>query len=500
MSIPSALVMLMVLGTPMAASGCAGEGADEGAVDQGAGGGPASGGLPIGIPAPSFGMTERAGATTLTVTGTDSIPNPIPAGSVIEITGVYTRTYGESATLQCEGTQASPAFIRGAAGSKVQAGFQVSGSYCIFENLDFEPGGFLVKSPADHVVLRNSDVSGTPTSGGTAVVNWSASDIHDILFWKNQIHDNGNWQILSDQDNHGTQVGRNGGARYGSTYNVWILENTYYHNSGSGVQVIGNTDGQAKLHHIYIGRNVAHHNKQTGFSTKQASDVIFSENHSYSARPSPSSVGSGLSGQYSPNRVWYLYNKIHDTDVGIRVASNLGSHESQIYLIGNVAWNVHSTTGFNPNTGWANACWSIVGGTSRYIINNTCYDADSGYRSPSAGSHLISGNIFADIIPEGAHMFVETRRAQVTARNNLTDEGARTKNAECSKCVVGNPGFANPVAGDLTLTPASAAVDKGVEEDVYATFQKLYGLDIRRDAAGRPRPSGGGWDIGAYER
>ena len=65
------------------------------------------------------------------------------------------------------------------------------------------------------------------------------------------------------------------------------------------------------------GRNVAHHNKQTGFWTKQAEDVIFSENLSYSHRTSDSSTGACMGFQYAPERVWFINNHIHDCEVGI---------------------------------------------------------------------------------------------------------------------------------------------------------------------------------------
>ncbi|MCL4298614.1 MAG: DUF11 domain-containing protein [Anaerolineae bacterium] len=51
----------------------------------------------------------------------------------------------------------------------------------------------------------------------------------------------------------------------------------------------------------------------------------------------------------------------------------------------------------------------------------------------------------------------------------------------------GNPAFVNPAAGDYHLTPASAALDKGINAGVTG------------DIDSQPRPQGGGYDLGADE-
>jgi hypothetical protein len=51
----------------------------------------------------------------------------------------------------------------------------------------------------------------------------------------------------------------------------------------------------------------------------------------------------------------------------------------------------------------------------------------------------------------------------------------------------GNPGFVDPAHDNYHLTPASAAINAGVDVGVYT------------DLDGGVRPVGGGFDIGAYE-
>jgi hypothetical protein len=68
-----------------------------------------------------------------------------------------------------------------------------------------------------------------------------------------------------------------------------------------------------------------------------------------------------------------------------------------------------------------------------------------------------------------------------------------------SACLDADPLFVDPASGNFDLSPSSPAIDSGVADEAYATFQALYGIDIRKDKAGRARPQGAGWDIGAYE-
>ena len=53
--------------------------------------------------------------------------------------------------------------------------------------------------------------------------------------------------------------------------------------------------------------------------------------------------------------------------------------------------------------------------------------------------------------------------------------------------VYGDPAFRDPGRGDYHLTPASAAIDQGVDAGVTT------------DIDGNSRPQGAGYDIGAYE-
>jgi hypothetical protein len=291
------------------------------------------------------------------------------------------------------------------------------------------------------------------------------------------------------------------------------VDNELYRNSGDGIQIsAGSAAAQPTTHHIYVGRNVAHDNKQTGFWTKQAVDVVFSENLCYAHRPSNSSYGACMGFQYAPERVWFLFNHIHDCDFGIGGSSDNGQGTGQdSYFIGNLIHRIHHSGGYNPNTAWSNAAIMLAGSVNRYIVNNTIHDVDAGINSPGArGSVRIVDNIISSVTePQGSHVFIEmpTTASTSAMHHNLLDGTARIKwggvtdnLSRFQASINADPLFVNPAGEDFRLQAASPAVDAGVMDPVYSTFSSLYGLDIAKDIAGRPRPQGAAMDLGAHER
>jgi hypothetical protein len=506
---------------------------------------------PIGIPTPSFGIGEVArpvpnpwitatagfyyvdksnpvATDTGNAFGTPALPRrtiplSLPAGSVVELRGLYDEPHNSPRGIVMNGSASAPIFIRGASATSrpvISGYWEVSGSYFILENLGFAAAGtysgrnqLYILSPTSFGALRFSDVHGALDHGGIDIESYNTNTVSNVVIYSNTIHDNGDLAATSDQDVHGIAVG----ARVS---NLWIVDNEFYRNSGDGIQINAGQTNQATTHHIYVGRNRSHHNKQTGMWTKQAVDVIFSQNTLYAHRPGNSSFGACTGFQYAPHQVWFLFNIISDCDFGIGSGSDSGlGFGTEAYFIGNVIYGIHTTTTYNSNTGWSNAAISLPGGVNRYVVNNTISDVDAGIVTPgSSGTVYMANNLIAGVTqPQGAHVFLEmgSLASGSTFRHGLVDSPARIKwgtstvydlngfkaafPGQGSGAVNGSPAFVDSAGRDLRLLSGSPAIDTGSIEGVYETFRSRYGIDIARDAAGGVRPQGVAYDMGAYE-
>jgi hypothetical protein len=114
------------------------------------------------------------------------------------------------------------------------------------------------------------------------------------------------------------------------------------------------------------------------------------------------------------------------------------------------------------------------------IYNNTVFNASHGAILDN-GTPGSSNTIFRNNILYGNRLGdYENDGTGTVASNNMCSSGCN---------VNGNPLFTNSAAGDFTLQAGSGAIDAGM------TLSNMFTIDIR----GTVRPSGNGYDIGAYE-
>ncbi len=504
---------------------------------------------PIGIPMPSFGINEQAPARpsswTSEVTGyyyvdsthasaTDSsndygypakprrsIPNTLNAGDVVEFHGHHTLFE----QIAANGTSSNPVFLRGQLEDMPQIGnklYFTNVSYLIVENITSFGGWhptvaskLEVGPNIDHLCIRNCIVGGPDDDSGGDNVIMGADNTTEVVIYNNQVYDNGNWLTGIDEDVQGIAV-------KGSASNVWILDNEAYRGSGEGVTLDARSlENEANMHHIYVGRNICHHNKQVGCWTKQGTDVIFSQNIMYKHLPSPSDPDGATCGfQYAPERVWYIFNTCYMGDKGIisNSGSGLGSGLYS-YLIGNLIFNCTDTNGdYNPDNVWqCNGGIRLIGNYNKYIVNNTIINCDSGAVMNSTGHGEMVNNLIYDLNKsDGTHLFSSVFGDNVAHHNLVYQPGgsARIKwnsqiasstlpsaesahPTEIHSNVEADPLFVDENNKNYSLNANSPAIGNADStSSVYDTFFNTYGIDIRKDINGNTRSS---WDIGAFE-
>jgi len=505
---------------------------------------------PIGIPKPEFGIEEsyrmydnpanrnpnltytqnsEGGYYTHYVDNTDpnatdtgnpygtaekprkSIPSNLPLGSVVE---VYSEpsNYGPSGEvlISGEGTKERPIFIRGIGNPRIERevaiGYYGNASYIIVEGISSFSGSISgriegISFTASHIAFRNCDFHGDENGGAFVISSWTSNNVENIVLYNNVIHDNGVWDpnvAQGDRDIGGIKVGAK--VSY-----LWVLDNEMYHNECNGIQI----NGGSVTHHIYVGRNIAHHNKQSGFWTKSAEDLIFSENIAYGHRASSSDpFGAGMGFQYDPKRVWFLFNTIYDNTMGIVCGSgNVGGRE-EFYFIGNVIYNVTNgfslnglntpepakligNTIYNSENGIANGYY-----TSKLdIINNVIADYDDAISFGSEYQTYLISNMSYNLLDGSGDIRWGSTYADLSQFQQVTGKGAG--------CIEADPLFTDAANDDFHLGTTSPAINagtsSGVVQEVFDRFEQLYGIDIRKDIEGRTRPQGSAWDMGAYE-
>jgi hypothetical protein len=431
---------------------------------------------------PSFGIYEQPGAVTL-VANSGQMPSTVAAGAVVEVRGNHA-----DEIITCNGTAVSPAFIVGGAGVNITGEWRIQGGYCILDQLRFT-GSHEVYLAGHHQAVRNSESIGILSEGPSSAVS-AGSGASDVVFYNNRVHDHGNVAASNDQDANCISIAA-------GTTRAWIVDNETYRCSGDGINVNPypyDTANRASIKFVYIGRNKSHDNKQTGIWAKMSQDIVVSQNEVWNHRPGNSSYGQCVGFQYGTERAWYLFNLIHDCNVGIGIAGDLGGADGQqTYMIGNVIYNISGSSGGSGV--WADAAIQITGGTNHTVVNNTLSNVSSGVHVTRAATVLLSGNIFADVASAGDHFRLEGPSAIAnTSLSNVAWRG----DATCSACIVGPPGFVSP-GHDFRLQSGSLAIDRGAQNPVYSTFYTLYGIDVSFDAARSSRPRGANWDIGAYE-
>lgn len=414
-----------------------------------------------------------------------TIPNPIPAGSRVLLVGRYDTPHEGRSRVRALGTDAEPVTIT--SGSRVRAvvsqTFEITGNHATISRLVFAGVGYVtIQAPTHDITIDDIDQSGSLTTGGVAIVSYGAGVNDHVTIRRSYIHDNGNLQDTGDQDRHGIVVRE-------PARDIRIEENELARNSGDGLQINAGSDAnRGQIERVWVARNVAHHNKQAGLWTKQATDVVFIGNTVFGHRPSSSSGGVCLGSQYNPEHVWFIANEAFECDYGIQIASQSATPGGVYqFIIGNRIHDVFATPGAEqPGSAWQPCGISVPGGQVRYIIGNTIARAGSGLCAPASGGAVyVYDNAVGAVT--GSHLFAES--ATVTGARNafaglLSVRGIAPLPATMNPPTLGT-GDGDRPARDSALVGAGSAVGA----DLAAYFLARYGVSIAGDFYEAPRPT-----------
>jgi len=433
-----------------------------------------------------------------------TIPNPIPAGSVVEVRGTYKSggaPYSDSyGFINGQGTEEYPVFVRGVDEPFFNLIMRIDGSYMVIEDVEVT-GKFIFfvhdsYPTRDHISIRNNEFhhSGTGSGGIVHVIG-----AEDIVVYDNYIHHNGYVEQGAGSDVHGIAIAS--GTR------IWVLDNHIAAQDGDALQV---GSGQ----YIYIAGNKMHGDRENAIDLKQCEDVIISQNDIYdyglyqriygndpNLRTPHSCDGTALLPcNENAKRTWVLFNRIHDAERAIRVEDE--ETVSDVYIIGNLVHDITKqfvntyrkqnayclfNTIYNCGTGFLASSDSEATG-SQYALYNNIFCTVPGTQSTgnpywvsigldsNADNTPIENNLFYDStggIKWGKYSTYSTLAAFVAGEPN-----------KCCGCIEANPLFVDPENGDFNLQENSPALTMGMSPDVQAVFDRfytLYGIDIGFD-------------------
>ena len=496
---------------------------------------------PVGIPAPSFGIdeatpdsatkcpnwpaAESAGCYYIDSTSgsaTDSsnsygypnrprasIPTTYAAGSFVMVRG---GPYN-SITLNFNGTAGNPVIFNGGDSSRRTTihGIGISGRYGIVEYVNSDLNGANVSfiPPASYLSFRNSTVIGTGayySGNNSAVVTSGSSSSHNnnIVIYRNTIRDHGEWNNNTTNDVHGVKP-RN------DCDEIWILENLIYHVQGDSIQTGEATLSSSYPTKIYIGKNTMYENKENCVDIKGGTDIVVSENicHDMLNGASDDQM-EGIVTHNSADYTWYINNTIWNTGYGIYASGS--THQ---YAIGNV---IYSSQGSSSPTSYYDKGYGILFySVDGSILNNTIDNCQHGYGivgaaggAVEARENIITGRTLAG----GQDQAIESTSRGHTVDYTLTNGSTKTRwgggaytTAAAFSSSTGqgahhweaDPQYTSGAAHNYRIPPTSVAVDKGVLAQGYVVFNNRYGFSIQKDMDGSVRPSGGAWDLGAFE-
>ena len=340
-----------------------------------------------------------------------TIPKILPQGSYVEINGEYSHTsggvikiYGTGNSEKWSANESGPVWVTT---SPDQLGNLTSSTVIVWgtniflsslqisDNAKIQVGSTSSGYAANNIVIRNSKLVGTIDMGnGTLLSARGASNTPttNVIFYNNRVSDAGDINATTDID-----AGLISAGGYAS--NIWILDNIGNNASGSGLQINASKPREAS-HNIYAGNNEFYNVRQSGLWVKYATNVVFSSNYVHDIISTKWSPAKGLGGQYEPNGLWIINNRIHDVEYGIRIPSTnkIDDESLKVYIIGNIIYDIHTESNIGTASAWESAAIHIQGADERFVYNNLIYNTPNGINvSATSGTTKIKNNVILKV-------------------------------------------------------------------------------------------------------
>lgn len=384
-----------------------------------------------------------------------------------------------------------------------------------------------------NISVRNNTVRNieyTSPDSAFSVTSRNGGTSHDIVIYNNSFTNIGAPDDTVDRDLHSLGISINDLIVGTETYNVWVLNNIFK-DSTQGLQINARANGKERLHHVYVGFNYGEHERQRSLSTKQATHVIFSQNEVIpGVNQAAGGYSEGMGWSLGADYIWFLFNNIHNGSDGFRNSDSTGgtSATSRVFIIGNI---VHDLS-LNPYVTLAGRLGNAVnlekGASTIHVVDNTFNNILAGIKTEQADTVLYAhGNIFNKIAPGYSfiNLYTNIVLSDRHMNNNLyyDPSGNPRWNYTSSMynsftawntaypqlnvdSIYANPLIIDEINKNYAVAEGSPAIGANKNEsteygypDVYALFETLYGINIRVDYNGNPRPSAGAWTLGAFE-
>ncbi|MHC5610998.1 MAG: choice-of-anchor Q domain-containing protein [Nostoc sp.] len=272
--------------------------------------------------------------------------------------------------------------------------------------------------------------------------------------------------------------------------------------NGSGISVDG-VNGH--LSHINILNNIVHDCGGGGIGVREADYVKVDNNTVYNnawySVFGPSGIGIAKSWNSDSNRGYKMFvtnNRVYKNRMYIPwlESGTISDGNGIIIDVSKLARNgaYRGRTLIANNISYKNGGSGIHAHSSEHIdiVNNTAYENG---QSPNLKKGQIYAGYSSDVkifnniiyVSPGQNANSNMKNINVTYDYNLYSKGAVIA-VMGPHDIIADPQFINPSIADFRIKGTSPAINMGYDWK-----------DLKTDYAGKPRPAGGGYDIGAYE-